>query len=51
MLHALVAGERVADRGGGDAGARPQRVEGDAVVGELRRHASTHMLMPYFAMV
>ncbi len=39
MLHAFLARERILDRGGGDAGARPQRVEGNAFVGEFSRHA------------
>ena len=38
-LHAFVAGERVSDRGGGDPRARPERVDGDAVLAKLARHA------------
>ena len=50
--HHGVAAEQIADRGGGDGGARPQRVDGDAL--RISIHPtmpSTHMLMPNFAIV
>ena len=46
-----VAAQEIADRGGGDGGARPQRIEGDAAAFSSSAMPSTHRLMPYFAMV
>ena len=37
--HGLVAAEQVLDGGGGDQGARPERVEGDPVLAKLLGHA------------
>ena len=51
VLRGLLAAEQV-QRGGRDHGARPERVHGDpAVACSSSAMPSTHMLMPYFAIV
>ena len=49
--HHGVAAEEIADRGGGDGGARPQRVDRDAGGFQFAGRPSTHMLMPNLAIV
>ena len=44
-----VAAEQVLDRGGGDGGARPQRVDRDALPRSSPAKPSTTRLMPNFA--